>query len=105
MRRLQAVGVPACALLHQEELLDDPQLEARDFFETITHPEAGTHRYPGPMARFARRALSPVRGPAPCLGEHNEELLRGVLGLGAAEYRQLLDEQIIGSVYLENATP
>jgi hypothetical protein len=38
------------------------------------------------------------------LGQHNEEILCGVLGLNEAEYAQLLDEEIIGTVYLESAT-
>ncbi len=104
MLELQAIGVPAAELMHQEEMTEDPHLVARDFFQSITHPEAGTHRYPGPMGKFTRNSLTPVRGPAPTLGQHNEEVLCGILGLSAAEYQQLVDEQVIGTVYLEDAT-
>jgi crotonobetainyl-CoA:carnitine CoA-transferase CaiB-like acyl-CoA transferase len=104
MQRLQAASVPAAAALWQEELADDPQLEARDYFQRITHPEAGTHRYPGPMAKFERAPLTPPRGPAPCLGQHNEEVLCGLLGLSAEEYQRLVDDQIVGTTYLESAT-
>jgi crotonobetainyl-CoA:carnitine CoA-transferase CaiB-like acyl-CoA transferase len=103
MRELQAAGVPAAKLSRQEEMTADPQLAARGFFEALTHAETGTHPYPGPMAKFQRLPLSPVRGPAPRLGEHNRDVLQGLLGLRDEEYRQLEDDRIVGTVYLEEA--
>ena len=103
MLRLQAAGVSAAALLHQEEMHDDPHLVARGYFERITHPEAGTHRYPGPMARFREQPLQPVRGPAPTLGQHNREVLRDLAGLSEDEYQELVDDEIVGTVYREDA--
>ena len=103
MVRLQHAGVPATACLHHPEMTEDPQLEARGFFQQITHPAAGTHLYPGPMAQFARTPLAPARWPAPLLGQHNEQLLRGLVGLGEEEYAQLVEDRIVGSAYLEDA--
>lgn len=103
MQRLQAAGIPATVVAKQGEMHADPHLAARGFWTTNTHPAAGTRRYPGPMAHFARTPLDRQR-PAPCLGEHNEELLCGLLGLSPERYRQLCDEQVIGTVYLESAT-
>lgn len=104
MVQLQQAGVPAAELTHQEELTENPQLAGRGFFQQITHPAAGTHRYPGPMGKFERQPLVPVRGPAPTLGQHNREVLCGVLGLSDAEFRTLEEEQVIGTAYLETAT-
>ena len=104
MERLQRAGVPAVALLHQPEMTGDPQLVERGFFQELTHPAAGTHDYPGPMAQFSRTPLTPVRGPAPLLGQHNEELLRGLVGLSETEYEQLVEDRIVGTAYLESAT-
>ena len=104
MLRLQAAGVPAAMVNRQTLMHDDPQLAARGFFETISHPEAGTHRYPGPLAHFGEQPLQPVRGPAPTLGQHNQELLCGLLGLDEAEYRRLEADQVIGTAYREDAT-
>ena len=103
MERLQRAGVPAAALLHQPEMTGDPQLAARGFFRRLAHPEAGEHDYPGPMAQFARTPLVPLRGPAPLLGQHNEEVLRGLLGLGESEYARLVEDRIVGTAYLEDA--
>ncbi len=104
MERLQRAGVPAAALLHQPEMTGDPQLVERGFFHELTHPAAGTHPYPGPVAQFSGTPLTPLHGPAPLLGQHNEELLCGLIGLSEAEYRQLVEDQIVGTVYLESAT-
>ena len=104
MTELQEAGVPAVALTHQEEVTSDPHHTARGYFRAIEHPEAGTHLYPGPMARFTRTPLDPY-APAPTLGQHNEEILRGVLGLSEADYRGLITDEVIGETYLESASP
>ena len=104
MLLLQAAGVPATMVNRQTLMHGDPQLQARGFFERIEHPEAGTHLYPGPLARFSEQPLSPVRGPAPTLGQHNHELLCGLIGVSEAEYQRLEADGIIGTVYTEDAT-
>ena len=102
MHTLQAAGVPAAAVFHQPEMFDDPHLVARNFFIEIDHPETGVRRYPAPMARFERMPLTPVRGPAPTLGQHNEEVLRGDLGITQERYDQLVRDEVIGTVYAED---
>ena len=102
--RLRAAGVPAAAVMRQSELSADPHLDARAYWEEIAHPEAGTHLLPGPMAHFERMPLSPVAGPAPTLGQHNHEILVGMLGLSEDAYRQLEQDEVIGSAYLERAS-
>jgi crotonobetainyl-CoA:carnitine CoA-transferase CaiB-like acyl-CoA transferase len=104
MHTLQAAGVPAAAVFHQPEMFEDPHLLERGFFIEIEHPEAGKRRYPAPMARFERMPLTPVRGPAPTLGQHNEEVLRGVAGVSAERYEQLLRDEVIGTVPREDAS-
>ena len=103
MERLQAAGVMATLVAHQPEMFDDPQLRAREFFIEIDHPDTGLRRYPGPIARFEVTPLVPVRSPAPRLGEHNREILQGILRLDDAQYQRLLDEQLIGESYTEDA--
>ena len=102
MHRLQAAGVMAAMVYPQPEMFDDPQLQARGFFMEMEYPEVPARLYPAPMAHFERLPLTPVRGPAPTLGQHNEELLRGILGKSEAEYQRLLDEELIGTVYVED---
>jgi benzylsuccinate CoA-transferase BbsF subunit len=102
-RALQAAGVPAAALAHQQEMLTDEHLTAREFFTSITHPAAGTHLYPGPAGRLRDTAGGPPFRPAPTLGQHNEYVYKEIIGLSDQEYRKLIDDQAIGTAYLESA--
>ncbi|HEX4520633.1 MAG TPA: CoA transferase [Gaiellaceae bacterium] len=79
MNRLQAVGVPAGVVQSGEDLAADPHLEARGFVQSVTHPTLGEVRMAGLPLRFADARTRPYGG-APALGEHNEEIVCGLLG-------------------------
>ncbi|MBI4312459.1 MAG: CoA transferase [Chloroflexi bacterium] len=95
MRQLQRLDVPAAPVLHGGQLLSDPHLSERSFFETVTHPEAGTHPYPGSPFKLSR---SPARlnRPAPRFGEHTRYVLGEVLGLGQDNVEALIAEGVCG---------
>jgi benzylsuccinate CoA-transferase BbsF subunit/naphthyl-2-methylsuccinate CoA transferase subunit len=101
--RLQGSGVAAAALAHQQEMHTDEHLHHRGYFTPITHPAAGTHVYPGPLGKLAHTADVPPFRPAPMLGEHNEYVFKKLIGLSDQQYQSLVDDQIIGTVYLETA--
>jgi CoA:oxalate CoA-transferase len=84
-------------------MLTDGHLAAREFFASITHPAAGTYLYPNTPGRLEHTAGGPPFRPAPTLGQHNEYVYREIIGLSAEEYQQLVDDQSIGTVYLETA--
>jgi crotonobetainyl-CoA:carnitine CoA-transferase CaiB-like acyl-CoA transferase len=72
-----------------KDISADVQLEARDFFVNLPHPELGRDLpYCGP---FIRMSESPIqyRRRAPLIGEHNQEIYGGELGLGSAEIADL----------------
>ncbi|MCE2463858.1 MAG: CoA transferase, partial [Dehalococcoidia bacterium] len=75
----QKVRVPCSPLLGPDELLDDPQLKAREFFVEADHPQAGRLTYPGAPFRMTQTPFW-VRSPAPLLGQHNTEIYSGGLG-------------------------
>jgi crotonobetainyl-CoA:carnitine CoA-transferase CaiB-like acyl-CoA transferase len=96
MHLLQAHGVPAGAVLTPGEVISDPHLEARGFWDTVHHPEAGTYRQvttPWRLSKHPRRATA----PAPALGEHNGYVLGELLGLSAQEITALEAQGIIGT--------
>ena len=77
------------------EILEDPQLKARGFWQTVDHPELGTSLlYPGAFAKFSS-AECPLRRRAPLIGEHNEEVYVKELGLKSAEMGQLKENGIL----------
>jgi len=58
-----------------EEVVESPQLAAREYWRPLEHPELGTAmRYPGPFARFSETPITYRRRP-PTIGEHNQEIL------------------------------
>ena len=76
--------VPCVPVRTFDEVLDDPQLNSRDFFQDVSHPEAGTLKYPGPPYRMSASPCRYIR-PAPSLGQHNREILCGELGVGSLQ--------------------
>lgn len=92
MERLQAAGVPAGAVLDGRDLHFDPHLKARGLLEKLKFPkerEMGSCRpIIGRPWRFSRMPLA-VRGPAPTFGQHNREVLRGILGYEESRCEEL----------------
>ncbi len=75
--------IPCVPVQTFDEVMADPQLNSRDFFSEVEHPEVGRLRYPGQPFRFSGSGPGPVR-PAPRLGQHNHEVLGGELGISPA---------------------
>jgi crotonobetainyl-CoA:carnitine CoA-transferase CaiB-like acyl-CoA transferase len=93
---LLAEGIPAAPVVHQPEILDNPQLIDRRFFEVLDHPLVGSHRYPSMPFRFAGNTAGWLRRPPPTLGQHNDEVLGGEAGLTPGELTDLRDAAVIG---------
>ncbi len=71
---LQAVGVAACPVFTNGDLVDDPHLAARGFIVTWDQAGVGPARFPGYPIHFEHRRPE-VRG-APALGADNVAILR-----------------------------
>jgi benzylsuccinate CoA-transferase BbsE subunit len=72
------------------DLLEHPQLLAREFFQALEHPELGeTLCYPGAPYRLSQTPWW-LRRRAPLIGEHNEAIYGGELGLSQAELAVLM---------------
>ena len=70
-----------------EDLLNSRQFAAREFFQSLDHPQAGEARYPG--SAFALHGSSWQLDRAPLLGEHNEDIYGHRLGYSNAELTHL----------------
>ena len=81
-------------LEHRVPCVPDPQFNARDYYQELVHPQAGSLRYPGPPYRFSATQCRYVR-PVPGLGQHNEEVFCGELGIATAEFQQLARNGVI----------
>jgi crotonobetainyl-CoA:carnitine CoA-transferase CaiB-like acyl-CoA transferase len=89
----EGADVPCARVASPHELLDDPQLLARDMIERHAHPELGEvvfHGNPLKLSGAESRRL-PL---APRLSEHNAEVY-AELGLGAAALARLARDRVI----------
>ena len=71
-----AAGVPAGPVHSLAEALTHPQTLARGMVADLVHPEAGATKAIGCPVHFSRTPTR-IDRPAPLLGEHTRELLRG----------------------------
>jgi benzylsuccinate CoA-transferase BbsF subunit len=89
--RLQAAGIPAAPVQNFQDLLDDPQLAHRGHWVPLHHSNLG--ELPFGRSGFRLSANEGVlRSPGPNLGEHNREVLGGVLGLSDEEIQGLVED-------------
>lgn len=93
---LQRAGVKAAPVLNGKELLLDPHFQERGHFSVVEHPVLG-HR-PVPRHLVARfDGFDPgVSTAAPLVGQHNREVLQGMLGLSDEELASLEEEGVTG---------
>lgn len=91
---LSLAGVPCGPVNTLDRVFQDPQVLHRGMVQEIDHPRAGRIRLVGVPVKFAETPAE-VRTPPPLLGEHTEEILRGLLGYDRAEIERLRAEGVI----------
>jgi formyl-CoA transferase len=91
---LEAHGVPAGRIYRARDMLDDPHFAARDAIVSVDHPELEGLRMQNVAPRLSDTPGA-VRSAGPQLGEHNDEVYRGLLGLDDTELDQLRRDEII----------
>jgi crotonobetainyl-CoA:carnitine CoA-transferase CaiB-like acyl-CoA transferase len=77
-------GVPIAPILNIEDFYNSPHTKARGYFVEVDHPVAGKADYPGPPYKWTETPAR-IGRPAPCLGEHNEEIYCKELGLSKSD--------------------
>ncbi len=88
-------GIMLYPLNSVKDVVESPQLKARDYWVEVEHPELGTTlRYPG---AFIKGSLTPcrIRRRAPLIGEHNKDIYENELGLSRDTICMLKEAGII----------
>ena len=78
-----------------DEVVNSQQLTARDYFQRVEHPELNaSFRYPGPFVKFSAAPIQ-YRYRPPTVGEHNQEIYCGELGMSNHELTKLSQNGIV----------
>ncbi|WP_445220022.1 CoA transferase [Bradyrhizobium sp. Pa8] len=96
MSKLQAERIAAGVARQPSELLTDPHLKSRAFLQEVERAFIGLHPQPSMPIRDGSGPFA-IRTAAPTLGEHNSEILSGLLGLSDTEIAQLKSQGVIGT--------
>ena len=91
---LQDAGLAASVSMQAEDLVEDEHLRGRGAIVTLNHPEHGARVEVGSPWRF-RHAEAAYDKWSPDLGEHNTEIICGLLGHSAADLKRWIDEQVV----------
>jgi len=82
-------SIPAGKIYRAPEMLEDPHFAARDAIIEVEHPRWGKVKMQNAFPRLSETP-SGVRSMAPqAVGEHNDEILGGLLGMSEAEIAEL----------------
>ena len=96
LQALRKKRVPCDPVLEIKEVLEDPQLKFRGMIQELKHPLSGPTGVKAagfPIKFVGLPAEYP--GPAPMLGQHNEEIYMGLLGFSREEMEELKKEGLI----------
>ncbi len=91
---LHASGVPAGRIFRARDMFADPHFAARQAIVTVPHPEFGELPMHNATPRLSETPGA-VRTAGPALGEHNDEIYGGVLGLDESERARLHAANVI----------
>jgi CoA:oxalate CoA-transferase len=91
---MRAKTIPVAPVRTLDEVRDDPHMHARGMLEYREHPEMGPIVLANSPLRFPELGLNEIRFH-PSLGEHNEEIYQGLLGLDDDTLASFKDEGVI----------
>ena len=91
---LETVGVPCGPINRLDEVYRDPQVRHRGMKIDVPHPLAGSVPLVANPIKFSRTPIA-YDMPPPLVGEHSDEVLRGVLGKSDAQIAALRAKKIV----------
>jgi len=94
---LESHGVPCAPVLSVADTVTHPHLVARGTVRTVNDRIAGEFQIPGHPVHSSRYPANDPSLVAPLLGEHNRDILTGVLGKSEAEVERLTAAGVLHS--------
>jgi len=93
MERMSEVGIPAGPINSVAEIMEDPQVKAREMVYELIHPQYGPLRVLGIPIKLSDTPGSLETAP-PHFGEHNREVME-LIGYDAAAFEDFESRQVI----------
>ncbi|MFF0089677.1 formyl-CoA transferase [Streptomyces canus] len=93
LQQLNRHDIPCGPILSPKEIIEDPSLAANDMIVEVGHPERGTFTTVGNPLKLSDSPTT-ITTP-PLLGQHNEDIYIGELGLSRDELPQLKEQGVI----------
>lgn len=87
VEKLVAAGIPCAPVNSVAQAVADPQIISRNMIVEVEHPIAGKIPVPGVVAKLS--ATPGTVGRPPLVGQHNDEIYGGLLGLDPAQIARL----------------
>ena len=94
VKELEQAGIPCGPVNNIEQAAGDPQINARDMFIEVKHPEAGKFRVVNTPFKFSRTPYK-VEKASPDLGQHTQDVLSRLLGMTHQEIAALKGQGVI----------
>ncbi|NPV92703.1 MAG: CoA transferase [Firmicutes bacterium] len=86
--------VPIGPIYAIDEAVKDPHFMQRGMLVEVEHPTAGTMKLVGPTIKFSKTP-SKVDKAGPMLGQHNDEVFKGILRMTDEELNRLKEAKVI----------
>jgi formyl-CoA transferase len=87
-------GIPCGPINSFDRVFSDPQVRHMGLVKEVNHPHYGPVKVVGPPATFSESPIG-IQSPPPMLGEHNEEVLTGLLGYSKDQVEAFKNQGVI----------
>ena len=94
LEAMEEFSVPAGLIYRAPEMLEDPHFQAREAIVSTPHPDFGELKMQNVAPKLSR-SPGRVRSPSPSLGQHHDDVYRGLLNMTADRYAQLQAAKVI----------
>jgi len=87
-------GIPCGPINTMDQAFSDPQVSHLGLVQEMEHPHYGKVKVVGPPTSCSESPVE-IQSPPPLLGEHNEEILTGMLGYSKEQVEDLKKQGVI----------
>lgn len=91
---LDQFDVPNGPIYSIEDIMNDVHFDAREMIKEVEVENLGMLKMPGIVPKFSETP-GQIKWPGPKLGEHNDEVYKGILHMSEEEIEKLKDDEII----------